>query len=91
MRRYMEELHAVSRTRDETECPLMMWGVIDSPALPTDFFEHGAVWIAKAAAVRILEDWKNHPDSAKISEMDSVLAEARQKLEKYAEVQFPSM
>ena len=129
MRRYMEELHAVSRTRDETECPLMMWGVIDSPALPTDFFEHGAAWIAKAAeavkddpvksrnvrwemnandytrimrseqptpelkaaAARILEDWKNYPDSAKISEMDSVLAEGRQKLEKYAEVQLPPL
>ena len=45
----------------------------------------------KAAAVRILEDWKNYPDSAKISEMDSVLAEGRQKLEKYAEAQLPPM
>ena len=45
----------------------------------------------KAAAVRILEDWKNHPDSAKISEMDSVLDEARQKLEKYAKVRMSPM
>ena len=56
MRRYMEELHAVSRARDETKVPLMKWGVLDSPALPTDFFEHGAIWLAKAA-----EAVKNDP------------------------------
>ena len=122
MRRYMEELHAVSRVRDETVVPLMMWGVLDSPALPTDFFEHGAIWLARAAeavkddpaksrnvrwernandytrimrsgkpspelaaaAARILEDWKNFPDSARISESDSICDEARAKLEQYA-------
>ena len=53
MRRYMEELHAMSRERDETKHPLMMWGVIDSPALKTSFFERGAEYLAKAAeAVR---------------------------------------
>ena len=122
MRRYMEELHAVSRVRDETVVPLMMWGVLDSPALPTDFFEHGAIWLARAAeavkddpvksrnvrwernandytrimrsgkpspelaaaAARILEDWKNFPDAARISESDSICDEARAKLEQYA-------
>ena len=122
MRRYMEELHAVSRARDETEVPLMMWGVLDSPALPTDFFEHGAIWLAKAAeavkddpvksrnvrwemnandytrimrsetptpelsaaAARILEDWKDFPDAARISESSSVCDEAVAKLEQYA-------
>jgi len=49
MRRYMEELHEMSRARDEREHPLMMWGVIDSPALRTEFFEKGAAYIAKAA------------------------------------------
>ena len=124
MRRYMEELHAVSRVRDETVVPLMMWGVLDSPALPTDFFEHGAIWLAKAAeavkddpvksrnvrwernandytrimrsgkptselaaaAARILEDWKNFPESARISESDSICDEARAKLEQYAAI-----
>ena len=49
MRRYMEELHAMSRARDERKHPMMMWGVIDSPALKTEFFERGAGYIAKAA------------------------------------------
>ena len=49
MRRYMEELHEMSMSRDEREFPLMMWGVIDSPALKTEFFERGAGYIAKAA------------------------------------------
>jgi hypothetical protein len=122
MRRYMEELHAVSRVRNETEVPLMMWGVLDSPALPTDLFEHGAIWLEKAAeavkddpvksrnvrwernandytrimrsekptpelaaaAARILEDWKNFPDAARISESSSICDEARTKLEQYA-------
>jgi hypothetical protein len=49
MRRYMEELHALSRERDEVEHPMKMWGVIDSPALKTEFFEKGAEYLAKAA------------------------------------------
>ena len=49
MRRYMEELHAMSRERDERKYPLMMWGVVDSPALKTEFFERGAEYLAKAA------------------------------------------
>ena len=56
MRLYMEELHGMSRARDETKAPLMMWGVIDSPALRTEFFERGANYIAKAA-----EAVKNDP------------------------------
>ena len=136
MRRYMEELHGVSRARDETVVPLMMWGAIDSPALPTDFFERGADYMAKAAeavkddpvksrnvrwemnandytrimratdldddgklrdgadmahalalkaaAKRVLADWNAHPDAARISESDSICAEARRKLERYA-------
>ena len=49
MRRYMEELHEVSRARDETKSPMMMWGTLVSPALPTAFFEKGAAYYAKAA------------------------------------------
>jgi hypothetical protein len=49
MRRYMEELHAMSRERDERKHPLMMWGIVDSPALKTEFFERGAEYLAKAA------------------------------------------
>jgi hypothetical protein len=45
----MEELHAMSRERDEVKHPMKMWGVIDSPALKTEFFEKGAEYLAKAA------------------------------------------
>lgn len=49
MRRYMEELHAMSSDRDEVKHPMKMWGVIDSPALQTEFFDRGAEYLAKAA------------------------------------------
>ena len=49
MRRYMEELHAMSRDRDEVKHPMKMWGVVDSPALKTEFFERGAEYFARAA------------------------------------------
>ena len=49
MRRYMEELHAMSCDRDELKHPMKMWGVIDSPALKTEFFERGAEYLARAA------------------------------------------
>ena len=49
MRKYMEELHTMSQNRNEVKHPMKMWGVIDSPALKTDFFERGAEYLAKAA------------------------------------------
>ena len=49
MRQYMEELHAISRSRDEVKNPMKMWGTLNSPALPTEFFEKGAAYYAKAA------------------------------------------
>lgn len=49
MRKYMEELHAMSLARDEVQHPMLMWGTISSPALKTEFFEKGAEYIAKAA------------------------------------------
>lgn len=49
MRQYMEELHTLSRRRDEAKNPMMMWGVLTSPALPDSFFERGAELYAKAA------------------------------------------
>ena len=123
MRRYMEDLHAVSRTRDETKFPLKAWSTIDASALPMDFFEYGATLLAKAAeavkddpvnsrnvrwtmnandytrimcsakptpelkaaATRILEDWKTYPDYVRISELKSVVDEAQRKLTQYAE------
>ena len=49
MRRYMEELHAMSLARDEVKHSMKLWGVIDSPALKTEFFERGAKYLAQAA------------------------------------------
>jgi hypothetical protein len=49
MRRYMEELHAMSNDRNEVKYPMKMWGVVDSPALKTEFFERGAEYLAHAA------------------------------------------
>ena len=38
----------------------------------------------EAAAARILDDWKAFPDSARISEGESIVEEARRKLGRYA-------
>jgi len=47
-RRYYEEMDKLQQ--DESKTPQMMWGRLDSPALPDEFFERAAGWWREALA-----------------------------------------